>query len=545
MVRRLDLWLSTGVLAVLVPYWLVWSWVGPVTNGDAQVYNLARLWLIDADGLFFNRSYTAITQLIMPWSFDAVHYPFLHLRMGYALPSFVCLLGMMLLAYAWVRERGGTAADGWRACLGFMAMPMAVMQATTTKNDLVLAFCLFCWVEALRRYSARSNRWSILLAALALAFLAGSKLTGALYAPVAAAVSFWVLRRRPADAAWFAGALALMLALNGSGEIYLNNYLQFGDWRGDPGMYRANANNDGWRGFVANELRYVTGLLDLQLLPSHLQNRFSLLKFEVCQALLKTLSLEGMGLISPTPGRLVTDDSLLQAMLAPVISEGRATFGIIGTLMVTLGPAAFLVRRRSDFPGALFLGGAVAQVLAAATLGWYPGGARYLTAAACLAWAGMSLLVTSERHRWLALVLTVVLAAGAAQLPFSAQRSPDNLVVAFRDRDALLSPFAQAMIRRAETWRSKGEVPVVLTASGGQVFHLYDRLRQDLISIRDLSEEDLVKLDEVHRRGEYHIIAIGVPEPQLPGAVCEPAGALGRVGRIDSSEVRICVWRRR
>ena len=135
MVRRLDLWLSTCVLALLVPYWLVWSWVGPVTNGDAQVYNLARLWLVDADGLFFNRSYTAITQIVMPWSFDAVHYPFLHLRLGYALPSFVCLLGMMLLVYAWVRERGGAAADGWRACLGFMAMPMAVMQATTTRRS--------------------------------------------------------------------------------------------------------------------------------------------------------------------------------------------------------------------------------------------------------------------------------------------------------------------------------------------------------------------------------------------------------------------------
>ena len=80
---------------------------------------------------------------------------------------------------------------------------------------------------------------------------------------------------------------------------------------------------------------------------------------------------------------------------------------------------------------------------------------------------------------------------------------------------------------------------------GGQVFHLFDRLRQDLISMRDLSEEDLVKLDEVHGRGEYHIVAIGVPEPQLPGVECEPAGALGRVGRIDSSEVRLCVWRRR
>src|SRR5262245_23643292 len=150
MIRRIDVWLSASVLTLLVPYWLAWSWLAPVTNADAQIYHLARLWVFEADGVFFNHSYTAIPQLIMPWSFDAVHYPFLWLGHGYALPSFLSLLGMMMLAWSWAREGGGTAADGLRACLGFLAMPTVVMQATTTKNDLILAFCLFCWIEALR-----------------------------------------------------------------------------------------------------------------------------------------------------------------------------------------------------------------------------------------------------------------------------------------------------------------------------------------------------------------------------------------------------------
>ena len=84
--RRLEFWLSVGTLALLLPYWFAWSVVGPVTNGDSQVYNLARLWVVNSDRFFFNQSYASKTQLILPWSFDAVHYPFLFLRYGAELP---------------------------------------------------------------------------------------------------------------------------------------------------------------------------------------------------------------------------------------------------------------------------------------------------------------------------------------------------------------------------------------------------------------------------------------------------------------------------
>jgi hypothetical protein len=65
------------------------------------------------------------------------------------------------------------------------------MQATTTKNDLAVAFCLFCWIEALRRHAGRPTRATVLLAALALTFAAGSKLTGLLYGAAAGAVPLW------------------------------------------------------------------------------------------------------------------------------------------------------------------------------------------------------------------------------------------------------------------------------------------------------------------------------------------------------------------
>ena len=534
MARRLELWLSGTVLLLLLPYWLAWSIIGPVTNWDSQVYNLARLWVVGGDGLFFNRSYTSITQLIMPWSFDAVHYPFVLLRYGYALPSFLCLSGIMVLSFTWARERGDVV-DGLRAAVGFLAMPMVVMQATTTKNDLVLGFCLFCWVEALRRYRVDATRTSAILAALALAFLTGSKLTGVEYAAVAVAVSVWVLRRQPGHLARFGGGLAAMLVLIGSWEIYLNNHLQFGDWRGDSLLYRYNSNNDGWRGFLANELRYAASLLDFELLPTKLREHFGLLKFDACQYLLRAFHLQGLGFMS-LPRRPLGEQHLARLMATSAALELRPTYGAIGTLLMTVAPVIVLARRRLDFPAALFLGGAAAQVLIALTLGWHPANHRYFTAAACLGWAGMSLLVVSEHHRWAALGVTIVAAASALLLPFSAERSPAHLAVALRDRDALLPPFAREMIGYARTWKRNGELPVVLTATGGPVFHLYDQLEPHLISIPNLSEAELVKLDEVYRRGHYRIVVIGAAVPTLPNPVCEKV--------VSRPDARVCVWRR-
>jgi hypothetical protein len=92
------------------------------------------------------------------------------------------------------------------------------------------------------------------------------------------------------------------------------------------------------------------------------------------------------------------------------------------------------------------------------------------------------------------------------------------------------------MIARAKAWKRDGELPVILTASRGPVFHLYDQLAPNLISIPNLSEEDLIKVDEVYRRGMYRIVAMRA-ELDLPGVVCEEA--------VRARETRICVWRRR
>jgi hypothetical protein len=129
---------------------------------------------------------------------------------------------------------------------------------------------------------------------------------------------------------------------------------------------------------------------------------------------------------------------------------------------MTVAPVAFFVRRRFDFPAALFLGGVIVQALIAFTLGWHIGNHRYLVAAPCLSWAGASLLIVSRRVPWAALGLTVLLAICAVLGPFIVVRSPEKLALAFRDRDLLLPDFTRAMMSRARG--RERELPVVLTA---------------------------------------------------------------------------------
>jgi len=532
--RRIEVGIALVVLAALLLYWLAWAVIGPVTNVDAQIYNLTRLWVIDGHGLFANPFYTSTLQLVMPWSFDAVHYPFLLLRHGYALPSFACLLGIMAILYSWARERGGVA-DGLRACLGLLAMPMVVMQATTTKNDLVLALCLVCWIEAMRRSVSARSRASVLLAALALTFAAGSKVTGLLYAGIAAVASLWILRRTPVDLAWFVSGLAGLGILNGSLEVFVNNRVMFGDWRGDPLWYQLGRNNDGWRGWLANEIRYVTSLLDLQILSTDSLHRFALWKFSVCQTLLRVVHLQGFGFMS-APWNPMSEDHLRRLMTTLLGSDTRATYGILGALLTTAMPILLALRRRLDFPAALFLAGVASQVVVAATIGWHTGNLRYLVVPACLSWAAASLLVISDRHPWLPRAATLTLAACALFVPFSVSRSPENLAIAFRDRDALLPEVERRLMDRADAWRRNGDLPVVVTATRARTFYLYDRLGPQLIGIPDLSEDDLVKLDAVYRRGAYRIVAIKT-KIDVPGVVCE-APAL-------DDETQVCLWRRR
>ena len=87
--------IAAGATLLLAAYWAVFVLVTPVTVYDSHTYNLARLMLAEHGGMFADGIWNTQRQVIFPWSFDAIHYPFLKLVRGFgvALPSFMCMVG--------------------------------------------------------------------------------------------------------------------------------------------------------------------------------------------------------------------------------------------------------------------------------------------------------------------------------------------------------------------------------------------------------------------------------------------------------------------
>src|SRR5271167_1363084 len=131
--------LLMGSILLALCYWGVFSVVSPVTNYDAQVYNLARLAIAERAGFWQTSAWNNDRQVFFPWAFDAVHYPLMKLGRGAALPRFFCFLGALYIVYRLVADSWSRDVARWCAA-ALLAMPTVMFQASTTKNDIIILF---------------------------------------------------------------------------------------------------------------------------------------------------------------------------------------------------------------------------------------------------------------------------------------------------------------------------------------------------------------------------------------------------------------------
>ena len=82
-------------------------------------------------------AWNSVREVTYPWTFDAVHYPFLKTGWGFGIPSLLALLGLLVIISQLITPRFGQQAALW-SILTLLSMPTLMLQATTTKNDLVL-----------------------------------------------------------------------------------------------------------------------------------------------------------------------------------------------------------------------------------------------------------------------------------------------------------------------------------------------------------------------------------------------------------------------
>ena len=361
-----------------------------------------------------------------------------------------------------------------------------VYQAANTKNDLVVAFGLMVWFYAMdraRREGERSSRMHLVMAALALGLITGSKASGAAFGVIGGCVSFVILRGAGQRRLMleFGGALAVSALLFSDWEIYVANHMRFGNWLGEPADVSAHVNTDGLRGIGANLLRYLCDLTDPLLLGPSARSAFIRWKNDVVESCLKHLGLVDLGMMH-MPWRALNENNFSHPT-AEVYTENNATYGLLGMLVAWGTPLALAWRRRWDLIAQLFTVASISFALVAFTIGWSPTNLRYLVAPFAFGWCGLAAWVSaSGRPRFrtmlaaLALLCTVVTAVVAVSKPanrfFSVLHAPREL----------LNQQHLALVTELDALVAGGELPVVLySAPRTDLFDVYDRLRSGVI----------------------------------------------------------------
>jgi hypothetical protein len=421
---RLSFW-------VLFAYWSVYALVAPVTNIDSQMYDLSRITVAMRGGLFNNGLFTSIFQVMWPWTFDAIHLPFMEVGWGYALPSFCCLAGTCYVAFAMVRARFGPDA-AWAAVMGLMALPCLVYQGTSTKNDIPILFSGAVWVYALWRWKREGRGLHLFWGILALGFMAGAKTTGLLYAAILAAWMLWELRANLTLALRTAAGLAAAVLLFGSVETYINSERVFGHPLGPPELIGQVRNTDGIRGAAANFSRYVVG--SLYAGPTYSRKATPL------QALLlkgELSFLNRAGLSNAGYDKWFGDKALFffQSGLEEV-----SGFGPMGTVAMAMILAACVLWRPREAWWRLAAVALCGFAIVSLNVAYSDWGNRYLiswyslgtVAAVCALWNRES--AARRALRWAFAALAVAGAVAAPLLSFD--RGPSAIAASLRDREA-------------------------------------------------------------------------------------------------------------
>jgi hypothetical protein len=413
---------------VLLVYWGLFALLAPVTDWDSQVYNLGRLPIARLGGLFHNPLWTTPRQLMFPWTFDAVHLPFLALGFGYGLPSYCCLLGVLAVAWSFLSERHGREA-GWIGVLGLLALPALVFQAVITKNDIPVLLGVAVWFHALRLWRRDGRRVHLVFSALAIGFACGSKTSGVLPAALCLGISCRVLLRSRAGLTWFVTATVASCVLLGSVETYVASYQRFGHPMGPAAVVQNHRNRDGLRGAAANAVRYALGNIDLGIEAWQAPDRVTPTLESACRGLLGRLGLAESGYRSDF------SDPQLAFLKNP--GDSQSDYGLPGTAcLAVLVLAACRWRPDEDWWRMCLFGGTVAAGICY-SIAWMPWNDRFLLVPFALVTLALVSLV--QRHfpgsRWASGALLLLFGYSAVAGPLlSTNFRPGDLIASVTDR---------------------------------------------------------------------------------------------------------------
>jgi hypothetical protein len=259
-----------------------------------------------------------------------------------------------VIIFQLVKPKFGEHAALW-SILTLLSMPTLMLQATTTKNDIVVVFGVGCWIYSLVRFQRSRNKLFLFTAALCIAFIVGSKNNLGLGIFVIAAVATgWLLRGEFRSLLLFAFFLGPLLLLFGSIETCILSWRLYHD-PVDPKQFVSDQlNGDGPRGAVANFFRYYMANISIGVDGVDCNSGFPDFLQKECRAVLGCLGLEDAGC-----RRDYRDANL------PFLKNGfdsRYDFGVVGCLALFVSSCVIFRPKWTDVRWSLNVMGFVAML---------------------------------------------------------------------------------------------------------------------------------------------------------------------------------------
>ncbi|MBV9674476.1 MAG: glycosyltransferase family 39 protein [Verrucomicrobia bacterium] len=499
-----------GILVISLSYWAACAILLPVTNWDSQVYNLGRLLIAEKAGFWANSCWYSERQVIFPWTFDAVHYPLVKLGFAEALPSFLCLLGTMIIVYKLLCDCYTKHLALW-TCLALVSMPTLIYQATSTKNDFAIVFLFGSWLYAMYRYSNERKNWLLGACALSLGFMFGTKTTGIFFSLGLCAVTIIIISRWKANLGAFLAALLISLILFGSIETYLLSYFRYGNALGPSTFVSAHLNRDGLQGALANFLRYYIGNISPGIYTGEIQRTFAVPLADFARLLLHRLGLTNAGY------RPDFNDFSLQ--FRKTGGDDSSDFGIFGWLAFSECLFIVLLTRANSAAWTLAMGGFATLSLICWTVAWMPWNARFLVLTFSLFGVAAIIYTFAERsacQKPAQRLFQVSILFSLALTPIiSWDRRPMDLIRALSKREELTfseRPSLLPIYRELQLIAAEKHAPIVYLIAGSDSWVL-EFLRIDHIDWRLVNT--LPRRHEITANGRrVFVVVLDVSKPQ-------------------------------
>jgi hypothetical protein len=499
-------------------FWAAFALVTPVTVFDANTYNLARLPVAARAGLFGNQLWNSSRQACLPWTFDAVHLPILAIGWGFALPSFACFTGILVIVFRLLKQQYDEDT-AWLGSAVLLGLPTLMYQATSVKNDIPVVFCALLWYYAWRYFKSESRRRYLALMALALAFAAGAKTSGLPVAAVLGGCSVWNLRFRRKARWYFAACLLVALLGWGSVEIYIDNVRLYGHPMGPSDYIYSLSNHAGLRGALANFVRYMAGLTDVGLSSTFLS--------EAAQWVVRHIGCANAGLM---PNQTEAEVRILNDGW-----EASSSFGPLGALSIWYSFLIGIVSK-NRLARRLSLSALAAIGVVCLTTNWMPWNNRFLMLPVVLGSIALTVAVASKQSdvgRGALLVLAVW--SGVIWPIHSLNKNPRGLVDSIRHRQDFAfkeRPTMEPVIRDIQDRANHGQLRQLTVCAGSDSWLL------PFFSVKDLRVElqpDAERLPLVP--GRYVMFLDRAPEGEMASHLeiieryPEPDTALYRIRR--------------